>query len=303
MDLETPPHVRHLYQMPNPEKFEKDLDFFLTHFTPISLEELLGISESNSPSKPYFHLSFDDGLRSCYDSILPLLRQKGIPATFFLNSAFVGNKDLFYRYKASLIIDYVQNQPLAPQTFQRIAEVLELSFVDKQRLSIELEKVSYTQRHLLDEIASDMGLDISGYVRKEQPYMNESQVNELFKMGFSLGGHSVDHPLYTAISPGAQIRQSLESISYVTQTFGVPYKAFAFPFTDHGVPKEVFEGLYEAGIHCSFGTAGLKKDEFPLHFQRIPMEKWPYRAKFMLAKESGLYVPKMFLGKNRVKRD
>ncbi len=303
VDFETPPHVRHLYKWSTPAKFERDLDFFLTYFSPISLEELLSLSEQNSSTKPFFHLSFDDGLKSCYDIIFPLLRKKGIPATFFLNSAFLGNKNLFYRYKVSIIIDHIQGKPYSPYLLKDIAELLGLASITQQSLPTELKQVSYSQRHLLDEIADLIGASLSDYLKKEQPYMNESQVQELVKAGFSVGGHSVDHPMYAKISPASQVQQSLESISYVNNTFGVPYKAFAFPFTDQGVPKEVFEHLFNAGIHCSFGTAGLKKDEFPLHFQRIPMEKWPYNANHILAKEAGLYIPKLFVGKNKVRRN
>jgi hypothetical protein len=36
---------------------------------------------------------------------MPILRRKGVPATVFVNSDFVDNQDLFFRFKAALIID------------------------------------------------------------------------------------------------------------------------------------------------------------------------------------------------------
>jgi hypothetical protein len=51
-------------------------------------------------------------------------------------------------------------------------------------------------------------------------------------------------------------------------------KAFAFPYTDSGVPKSVFEYLHrETGCDISFGTAGIKYDEMENHFQRYPAEQ------------------------------
>ena len=93
------PHVLN-YPYRNTHQFIRELDYLLTHFNPVSLEDLL--SKENI-GKPVFHLSFDDGLKECTEVIAPLLVNKGIPATFFINSGFVDNKTLFHRYKASLI--------------------------------------------------------------------------------------------------------------------------------------------------------------------------------------------------------
>ena len=95
------PHVLN-YPYRNILQFEKELDFFLKYFQPVLLEEL--ISGKCSGEKG-FHLSFDDGLRECAEVIAPVLLKKGIPATFFLNSAFVDNKALFHKYKASLVLN------------------------------------------------------------------------------------------------------------------------------------------------------------------------------------------------------
>ena len=38
------------------------------------------------------HLTFDDGFRELHDVVAPILLRKGIPATFFVNSAFIDNK-------------------------------------------------------------------------------------------------------------------------------------------------------------------------------------------------------------------
>jgi peptidoglycan/xylan/chitin deacetylase (PgdA/CDA1 family) len=39
---------------------------------------------------PYFHLSFDDGLRNCYTNAFPILKRLGIPAIVFVPAAMVG---------------------------------------------------------------------------------------------------------------------------------------------------------------------------------------------------------------------
>ena len=59
------PHILNL-KYRNVEQFEKELDFYLQHFTPVSLEDLL---LPVSLKKKSFHITFDDGLRECTEII------------------------------------------------------------------------------------------------------------------------------------------------------------------------------------------------------------------------------------------
>src|SRR5687767_2369317 len=103
---EDVPHIKHLYSFKNVHQFRKDLDVLLKNFIPIDLPDLSKIVREGSMKKNGFFLSFDDGLSECYHVIAPILKEKGVPATFSINSAFVDNKNLFYRYQASIIIEF-----------------------------------------------------------------------------------------------------------------------------------------------------------------------------------------------------
>ena len=81
------------YPYRNSIQFEKELDFYLEHFKPVPLEYLI---ENPSSKEKVFHLSFDDGLSECAEVIAPVLLRKGIPATFFVNSAFTDNRAFFH---------------------------------------------------------------------------------------------------------------------------------------------------------------------------------------------------------------
>ena len=100
------PHIRHLYRYRNVDQFEKDMDELLAIFEPLSLTEYLEEPERKR-GRRCMVLSFDDGLWECHQVIAPVLRKKGIPAVFFLNNQFIDNQGLFYRYKASIIIDRI----------------------------------------------------------------------------------------------------------------------------------------------------------------------------------------------------
>ena len=102
------PHILN-YNYRDTTQFEKELDFYLKHFKPVSLEELLVNKDSG---EKIFHLSFDDGLKECSEIIAPILLKKGVPATFFVNPGFIDNQRLFHKYKASLILGKLKESPV-----------------------------------------------------------------------------------------------------------------------------------------------------------------------------------------------
>ena len=80
-------------------------------------------------------------------------------------------------------------------------------------------------------------------------------------------------------------------------------KAFAFPFTDHGVSNEFFRLAKSRKVFdISFGTAGLKEDEFPFHFQRFPMEGTGLGASQLIKGEYFYYILKRLIGKHKIQR-
>ena len=93
--------TKHLYTPRKIIDFKEDLAVFKKYYKPISMQEFIEISESKvSVNKNYFHVTFDDGLSNFYKVAASMLRENNIPATIFINSDFVDNKALFYRYKA-----------------------------------------------------------------------------------------------------------------------------------------------------------------------------------------------------------
>ncbi len=304
------PHVANLYQYRNTQQFEHDLDVLLQYFEPVSLEQLLkGGEKPASFQKPSFHLSFDDGLRECAEVIAPILLRKGIPATFFLNSGFIDNKGLFYRYKVSLIIEHINQNEISREELNTIQALMpEGSKQLKDVVSVKklLLSLGYEHQFVINQIADAFDLDFGTYTRQHKPYLTKLQVQELINTGFTIGAHSIDHPNYNKLELIEQVEQTLDSVHYVREVFQVPYGVFAFPFTDSGVGSQFFNKMYPKGhqrlLDLSFGTAGLKQDAYPLHLQRIPMEDYPSGALQAIKSAYMTSAVQQSLGINRIKR-
>ncbi len=281
---EPPTHLRSLYHVRTMKQFEADIDFLLRHYQPLSIHQLhQHIQQKTQPSKPSFFLSFDDGLREFKDNAWPVLKRKGVPVALFVNSAFVDNKELFYRFKAALLIE-----ELAKGTLD----------VD----AATLKAVSYHERSALDDYAAAAGLNFASYLQKVRPYLTVEELRDLCAEGVVIGAHSVDHPHFYQLSLDDALQQLSLSMQFVQHTFKTKQNIFSFPFTDWGVSKVFFERMYAAGIDLSFGTAGVKKEKEGRHLQRIPVEDHKQNMLVILLKQYLYYLVKAPLGKNTIRR-
>lgn len=302
---EAPPHIKHLYQTRNEKLFREDLDYLLRYFEPLTFEALNAtVLEEKSLRKPGFFLTFDDGLREIYDVVAPILKEKGIPATFFLNSAFHDNKALFYRYQVSVLIEKLQQKTVSEATKKRVAQtLLENQLLKPGDLKNSLLAINFNSRDVLPNLAEILEVDFEEYLQTQKPYLTTAQTEELIKQGFYLGAHSHTHPEYRTVPLNEQLNQTFKSVDFLTEKFNLPYRWFAFPFTDEGVSRQFFEAIYkENNVQLSFGSAGLKHDSFPQHLQRFPIEGTLQSAEELIKTEYVYYLAKAPLGKNKITR-
>lgn len=291
------PHIKNLYHTKSASAFVQDLDFLLKHYQPIDYKQFCAVAKGDLVlKKPSFLLSFDDGLKEFDEIIAPILLQKGIPAICFLNSAFVDNKDLFFRYKASLILNEINKN-------SSLESEISLFFENDKPLKDNVLAVSFEQKNILDQIALSINFSFENYLKLQKPYLESAQIKKLIARGFYFGAHSVNHPEYQYISLVNQIAQTKESIDFVAQKFALDYRIFSFPFTDFNVSMRYFEALKNEKIaDFTFGTAGQKKDIINTNFQRIAFENNKLSAQQILKKELLYYNLKALINKNTIQR-
>ena len=266
------PHVKHLYRFRNESQFEKDLEAFLKVYEPIGLLDLVvSVRTGKALPRHAFLLTFDDGFRELIEVVAPLLVRKGIPATFFLATAFLDNKEMALHNQISVLIDHINGLPEKRQ--RQINDQLSKRQLSGDTVSERLLSITYQRKHLVPQIAKSVECDLAGYLRQARPYLTSAEVRNLIAQGFTIGAHSVDHPLYSALTLKEQLQQTSESVSFLQQKFGLACSTFSFPHGDSYVGSEFFKEIYARGIlDISFGSAGMLKESCPRHFQRFSPE-------------------------------
>lgn len=298
---ENPVHIKHLYPIVCVRQFEEGLDFYQKHYSALSHTEILNtVRDKQAVNKNAFFLSFDDGLREFYDVAAPILLKRGIPATIFVNSAFVDNKDMFFRLKVSILMERIEQKGLSPGQKKAMTEVFAKNNLNYTS-ALDVLKITDKNKDLPDDIAPILDVDFSAYLSEKKPYLTTGQLKELAEKGFSIGSHSVSHPFYPNLSEDDQITQTVDCLHFLSKNLDVKDRLFAFPYTDTGVQQSFFERI-KTEVDLSFGTAGLKIDPVDFHFQRIPMEMGDCCAKKIIKTEYLYFILKRLIGKHKISR-
>lgn len=281
---EDVPHIDHLYKYKGTREFYDDIEFLLKEYSPIGLPDVIDWAKGKIELSPdCFLLTFDDGLREIDDVIAPFLLRKGIPATFFISSAFLDNRELCYQHKASLLVEKIR-QGISPETERQLKRILLDMGLSFSTLSEGILKINYRQKNALDRIAEIVFIDFKGYLKEKQPYLTSNQVNKLIEKGFTIGAHSIDHPHYSALTLGEQLEQTIISTKYIREKFGLDYGAFAFPHNDTNVTSEFFQKVQESKwIDITFGTDGMLDGDSRSHRQRVYIENPLMAARELIA--------------------
>lgn len=284
-------HVKYLYKYKNVRQFREDIDFLLKHYSPVSLKDLVhSLRGDKSLPRNTFLLTFDDGFREMHDIVAPILVEKGVHATFFVNSAFVDNRQLCHLNKASILAEkFEEKRSLGIE--KKVAQLLRDKGLEFNDVVSALLSINYQNKLLLDDVAKVMEVDFGDYLSLRKPYLTTDQIRQLLHNGFTIGAHSIDHPYYGDLTLTEQLNQTIESARHIRENFQLDYGAFAFPHGDSGVSKEFFKRIQECGlIDITFGTGGMG-DGYPrTHRQRFSLEKpllpardlltWQYARRF-----------------------
>jgi peptidoglycan/xylan/chitin deacetylase (PgdA/CDA1 family) len=281
--------------------FTEDIRFVKDHFNVLSIKEFLEIQQSGRsfPERSIL-ITFDDGLAIQYDHMYPILKSHNIPATFFLNNAFIDNRDLHYERKKYLILR--QLDELSDISVERkLSELVSDDNIDTFNLKDFIHKLEYNSKKTLDTFAEELGFSFTDYLNENKIYLTTEQIEVMLRNNMAIGGHSIDHPDFTKLSLEDQVDQTLTSVNDLVSKFRLDYKAFAFPYNDRALDTALFEKISDS-IDVSFGTSDFARDEFRMHFHRGSIDNSTQGFKRAMAAIFGKYYIHRFTGKHIIKR-
>lgn len=261
------------------DDFRKQLRWLKRRFEVIPISEAIKRSQQGDDLRNCVTLTFDDGFRSCYDLIAPILTDEKLSATFYINNNTVDNQQFMWR--TALL--YIQNK-VTPQQIHHA-----LSHIKTTDKKIDLRKVSNLWRMnekeaKLSRIWNRCNLPPMHEVLDNlKPYMTSQQIQALHQANFEIGGHTASHPFCNQLSLEELKNEIVTANVDLEQTLDIAIHHFSYPFGNR--PKEKLENqlFNNTKLHTVLGIDyNLHNGDNPLQWNRIKMENTLFKTKFMM---------------------
>jgi len=228
-------------------------------------------------------VTFDDGYADNVTVALPILRRRGVPATFFLATSFIDGGRM---WNDSVIeaVRGAQGETLDARCAG--LDALGISTIGLRRQAIErvLAALKYLpleeRQRRVEELAAQTSRTLPSDLM-----MTAEQARHLHASDMEIGAHTVTHPILAQLDPEraeSEIRESKRRLEAIT---GNPVSLFAYP---NGKPGRDYRrehvGMvkrlgFEAAVSKTPGVAHAASDPFQLP-RFTPWDRTP--GKFVL---------------------
>ena len=235
--------------------FAAQIAHIARHYRVLTVEELVervrrGVAPSNALA-----ITFDDGYRDNLTHAAPILAQHGLLSTIFLATGYIGTPEMPWFDRVALAFKLTQRgditlpggQPLPLETEEDRLAVLERALEwfkslpdDERRPAVERLVANLRPRAL---------------ERSKRVMLTWEEVGALRGLGFSVGAHTVTHPILSRVTPKRAREEIQGSKSAIERALGVPVRAFAYP---NGRTQDYSEAtvrlVEECGLTCAVTT-------------------------------------------------
>src|SRR5213075_2805424 len=87
-----------------PVQFRRQMEMLARYGTPIGIDDLVRALDGAPLPKNPVMVTFDDGYRSCHEVALPILRQVGMRAVFFIATSYINERRLYWWEKIAVAL-------------------------------------------------------------------------------------------------------------------------------------------------------------------------------------------------------
>jgi peptidoglycan/xylan/chitin deacetylase (PgdA/CDA1 family) len=202
-------------------------------YTPMRFGEVLAAHDAGRPVPPdAVVVTFDDGYDDNHDVALPILRELGVPATFFISTGHVDSGQTY-------AFDWVAHAVLVAPPGRLQVPALGLDELlgtarDARRALVAraLDRIKALpgnrQEDAIGELLAACGQPASGAAPASRP-MRWEQVRALHAAGMEIGSHGTHHRMLAKLGEDeirAELRDSRDAIA---RELGAPPQVLAYP--------------------------------------------------------------------------
>lgn len=229
--------------------FEQVIVALKTRYQLVSIEQLEELLLSKKKLNNICHISFDDGEKSFYRVVFPILQKHRVPVSLFLSPEIIAeNKNFWFQeirgYDTSVLKDI-------------IAKKLGIPLVKINMFACKDIFKSLTYKQINEIIAAYQSA--TGCEVKESYNISLNELRTVVASGLvTIGAHTIDHPILQNETDIDSFNEITASIEKLGDLLGHPVKYFAYPNGRPGIDfgEREMQYLQEKGISMAFSTGG-----------------------------------------------
>jgi peptidoglycan/xylan/chitin deacetylase (PgdA/CDA1 family) len=203
--------------------FAAQIGMLMNEAVPVRLSQIPDILKNGGAERPYFSITFDDGYANVRDNTFDTLNLNGIYPTVFVNGAFAGQEQIYFRVLAATLV--------ASGGTRYLRKCLERS--TGVRVPITSNVFRHMKRHYQYGITEQAVMDawkMSGRDSfSEKVHMNWQDLLWLLSKGWEIGNHTFTHPTLSQLTWQEQKQEIENNIATITKAGLACIKWLAYP--------------------------------------------------------------------------
>lgn len=272
-----------------PEQFRRHMELVARHGTALTIDDVVRIVCHGEPPPPNpVLITFDDGYRSCLEVAAPILRQVGVPATFFIATRFIEERRLFWWERVSVLLARTRRTDNITLGGGRLRVELGSSQAAGAITRFIKDTHGLDIEELLGELAAAARVEWTPLEERrlaDQLIMSWDEVRALAALGMDVESHSRSHRVLQTV-PFAELHDELDGARRdLERELRRPVRAIAYPvgrpIADRpGLHSAVRDAGYLLGFSNATGVNAVLPPALrrlrapdPLALQRLAMDR------------------------------
>jgi peptidoglycan/xylan/chitin deacetylase (PgdA/CDA1 family) len=255
-------------------EFRAQMELLARDYHPVSLDDVVRNLGNGQPlGKRSVAVTFDDGYSDNHDFAMPILKQFGIPAAFYVTVDCVDNRTLpwpsclRFAFRNTTLPSWVDSQARPWKLDDRSSR--ESGFLAACDECCQLS--GRTQAEFVERVERDLKTAIPGELGSLM--MNYDQLRALVRQGQIVGSHTMTHPNMAFIKEDEARAELIESKRRLEKELSLPVTHFSYPcpaLSPHWNERTVQQSLaagYESGVTTNSGLT--RSGDNPLWLKRM----------------------------------
>ncbi len=235
--------------------FEQRMAYLAETCHVLTVEQLVKRARAGNLPSNAVAITFDDGYRDNLTHGAPILVRLGLPATIFLATGFIGTTAVAWSDRVAMAFKLTTRESLMTP-WRKIVSLTSQT----DRLRALAQTIAFLKQQPDDElrVTVDRLLETLG-VTDQKPLkdlmLTWDDVNALVGLGFSIGAHTVNHPILSRVSAQRARTEIMGSRQIIESACGQAPTSFAYPNgTADDYTQTVTHLVREAGFTSAVTT-------------------------------------------------